>query len=169
MKHRDRFCGLPTIRGRSATNWPIRANQLIRGEIGHLAFWPSTVVEQVASLGDRETFHVRLSGLHGGELEVDRIIANVGFRPDRRIYAELQVADDPLTGAATDWLVRRDAAALLTGEPDFYVLGAKSAGRQPRFTIADGLTQIRQLFTIIGDRPELNLYASALSAPAGES
>jgi hypothetical protein len=39
-----------------------------------------------------------------------------------------------------------------------YILGAKSAGRSSSFTIADGLQQVRQLFTIIGDREQLDLY-----------
>jgi len=144
--------------------WPDReklfrsANQLIRGEVGHLAFWPSTAVEQVIGHGQGEPFQVRLTGRHAAELEVDRIIANVGFRPNSRIYEELQVADDPITAAPTNWLASQDAQSLITPEPDFYVLGAKSIGRDSRFAIADGLRQIRQLFTIIGDRPELDLY-----------
>jgi len=50
---------------------------------------------------------------------------------------------------------------LVTAEPDFYVLGAKSAGRDSRFLIADGIAQVRRLFTIIGDREGLDLYATA--------
>ena len=53
---------------------------------------------------------------------------------------------------------------LLNPEPDFYVLGAKSYGRDSRFLISVGLDQIRELFTIIGDRPDLNLYATASNA-----
>jgi thioredoxin reductase len=144
--------------------WPARdqlarsANQLIRGEIGHLSFWPGTAVESVVGHGAGEPFRVRLAGQHSEELEVDRIIANVGYRPNARIYAELQVSEDPLNGAPTRWLYDQQPQALVTPEPDFYVLGAKSAGRDARFTIADGLNQISQLFTIIGDRPDLDLY-----------
>jgi hypothetical protein len=50
--------------------------------------------------------------------------------------------------------------ALLNPEPDFYILGAKSYGRNSRFLIATGLKQIRDLFTIIGDREDLDLYTS---------
>jgi hypothetical protein len=49
---------------------------------------------------------------------------------------------------------------MLNPEPDFYILGAKSYGRDSRFLIADGLRQVRDLFTIIGDREDLDLYAS---------
>jgi thioredoxin reductase len=146
--------------------WPARdqlarsANQLIRGEIGHLSFWPGTAVESVVGHGAGEPFRVRLAGQHSEEIEVDRIIANVGYRPNAQIYSELQVEEDPMNGAPTRWLYDQQPQALVTPEPDFYVLGAKIAGRDARFTIADGLNQIRQLFTIIGDRPDLDLYSS---------
>ena len=146
-----------------------RANSLIAGETGHLTLLAGTFVEEVQWQGGVEQFHVRLGGRHAGTLEVDRMIANVGYRPDSRLYAELQVAEDPLDAAPTRWgkppgdgdaALLPEARSLLTAEPDFYVLGAKSVGRNSRFTIADGLEQIRLLFTIIGDRPGLNLYKS---------
>ncbi len=51
-------------------------------------------------------------------------------------------------------------AALLNPEPDFYILGAKSFGRDSRFMISNGLLQIRALFSILGDRADLDLYAT---------
>jgi hypothetical protein len=44
-------------------------------------------------------------------------------------------------------------------EPDFYILGAKSRQNGDGFTFAEGLVQIRDLFTILGDRTTLDLYA----------
>jgi hypothetical protein len=155
--------------------WPARdqlarnTNQLIRGEIGHLTFWPATFVESIASQGVGEPFHVRLAGRHACEIDVDRIIANVGHRPNAQLYAELQVAEDPISSAATRWFSDRQPQALVTPEPDFYVLGAKSAGREPGFTISDGLDQIRQLFTIIGDRPDLDLYSGQRPVASGQT
>ncbi len=178
------------IRRFSPEPWPLRdqlareANGLIRNEIGHLEFWPATAVEQVHWHGGDPQFRVRLAGRHVGELDVDRIVADVGHHPDHRLYAELQVAVDPASDAPTRWPADASllplplweragvraaggdsnassppAELLLTPEPDFYVLGAKSVGRDERFTIAAGLLQIQQLFTIIGDRADLNLYA----------
>ena len=49
---------------------------------------------------------------------------------------------------------------VLLREPNFYVLGAKSFGRRDNFLFADGLEQIRVLFSVIGDRAELDLYAN---------
>ena len=48
---------------------------------------------------------------------------------------------------------------LLRVEPDFYILGAKSRQNGDEFTFAEGLVQIRDLFTIVGDRTTLDLYA----------
>jgi len=53
-----------------------------------------------------------------------------------------------------------DPLGICTTEPNFYILGRKKFGRQSGCTFADGLTQIRDLFTIIGERETLDLYAS---------
>jgi hypothetical protein len=53
--------------------------------------------------------------------------------------------------------------SLLNPEPDFYILGAKSYGRNSSFLISIGLQQIRDLFTIIGDRADLDLYRNAVN------
>ncbi len=49
---------------------------------------------------------------------------------------------------------------LLTTQPNFYVLGAKSYGRDKRFSMPDGYHQIREVFGIIGGRRALDLYAT---------
>jgi hypothetical protein len=105
----------------------------------------------------------------------DEIIANVGFRPDRDLYRELQVhecyaSEGPMKLAAAlagtpsaDCLDQQACGpqTLRNPEPNFYVLGAKSYGRKSNFLLSVGLAQIREVFTIIGDRPTLDLYASA--------
>ena len=55
------------------------------------------------------------------------------------------------------------AQALLNPEPDFYVLGAKSYGRRGDFLLSHGHEQIVALFTVIGDREGLDLYASGFA------
>ena len=52
------------------------------------------------------------------------------------------------------------SASLVTTEPNFYVLGGKSYGRNPHFLLSIGHAQIRDLFTLIGDRENLDLYQS---------
>jgi len=168
LVRRELEAGAGPIRRIADDPWPgrdrlaERANQLVAGELGHLTLLSGTTVEEVLWQGGLEQFHVRLGGRQPALLEVDRIVANVGYRPDSRLYAELQVAEDPRDAAPTSWgKLPPEAGCLPTPEPDFYVLGAKSVGRDSRFTIAEGLTQVRLLFTILGDRPGLNLYKSA--------
>lgn len=81
---------------------------------------------------------------------------------------ELQIEFCPKTGAPrgmAEFLARgmvEDGSPpwrpLVTSEPDFYILGAKSYGRAAPFSFALGLAQIRDLFTLIHDRPDLNIY-----------
>lgn len=141
---------------------------------GPVVHWPETAIESIEPLA-AGGFRVVLSGRHAGEIEVDRIIANVGFRPDNRTYAELQVHECYASGGpmklavalaktpAADCLAQASAGpeALVNPEPDFYILGAKSFGRNSQFVLSKGHEQIRQLFSIIGDRADLDLYATA--------
>ncbi len=104
----------------------------------------------------------------------DRIIANVGYHPDRSLYEELQVDECPRTGglaglrsqsevpaSCIDRVSEQPAEHLKTSEPNFYILGAKSYGRDASFQMADGFHQIRDLFALIGGRATLDLYATA--------
>jgi len=50
---------------------------------------------------------------------------------------------------------------LLTAEPHYYVLGAKSFGCRDGFLLQDGYEQIRGLFAMIGGRADLDLYQRA--------
>jgi thioredoxin reductase len=146
------------------------ANRLAADGGNHITFCSGTTVDALTWHADLERCSVRLVGRHAGELEFDRVIANVGFRPDHRLSAELQVDTCYVTGG-----LRKLAAArarhgsdspsdgpetLLLPEPNFYILGAKSYGRDSRFLISTGLEQIRELFTIIADRADLNLYTT---------
>jgi len=141
---------------------------------GPITYWPLTVVEAVDQRG-QDGFVVELSGEHAGTLEVDHIIANVGFRPDNRLYEELQVhecyaSQGPMKLAAAlagsagkDCLDQKTcgASSLLNPEPNFYILGHKSFGRGPNFLFQLGLAQIREVFSILGDRETLDLYSGA--------
>jgi thioredoxin reductase len=147
-----------------------QANRLAADDANHVSHLGGTVVEAVFWHADLDRFSVQLVGKHAVEMEFDRVIANVGYRPDARMYGELQIDHCPVTDAPRT--VTADAtaptASLILREPDFYVLGAKSRGRDSRFLISDGFEQIRALFAILGDRAELDLYSTmtALAGPA---
>ncbi len=135
------------------------ANQLAGDESNHVTLLSGTTVEAISWHAGLSRFSLRLGGKHAGDAEFDRVIASVGYRPDSRIYEELQVAQCPVTGAPGG-MPTVEGASLVQHEPDFYVLGAKSHGRESSFLIREGLEQIRRLFAILGDRAELNLYAT---------
>ncbi|MCE9554874.1 MAG: FAD-dependent oxidoreductase [Planctomycetes bacterium] len=81
--------------------------------------------------------------------------------PDYRFISALRFercpqTDRPLPSAAE--MKAGAAAVLVLAEPNFYILGSKSRGREGGFEIVDGLRQIRDLFGLIGGRATLDLY-----------
>jgi hypothetical protein len=130
---------------------------------------PMTVVESIAPVrggngrgpepGGSLAVTLR-SGTGRTRVTVDRILANVGYAPDRSLYAELQVhecyatggpiklAAALLQGGAGDCLRQTAPAAdlLLNPEPGFYILGSKSYGRNSAFLIGAGFEQVPVLF-----------------------
>jgi hypothetical protein len=109
----------------------------------------------------------------------DELLGLVGYRGDWSLVSELQVhlcyategpmklASRLLSQPTADCLSLggQGPEALMTPEPHFYVLGAKSYGRNSQFLYAEGLRQIRDLFSVIGERADLDLYAGARSLP----
>jgi hypothetical protein len=173
-----------------------RANRLATAGSPGLVYWPQTVIESIVdgradgtaassseadsgSSGGTARFQVGVSGPQAGVHAFDRIVANVGYRPNLDLYRELQVhscyaTEGPiklaaalLQHASSDCLdpVASEVEALRNPEPNFYILGSKSYGRNSTFLLASGLEQIRQLFALIGDRANLNLYETARSLP----
>ena len=95
-------------------------------------------------------------------LRVDRVIANVGYRPDVELYRELQVhqcyaSEGPMklaaallsasAGGGGDCLAQTSQGvdALKSPEPHFYIIGAKSYGRGSAFLLKIGLAQIAEI------------------------
>jgi thioredoxin reductase len=154
------------------------ANALTNDPDSGVTYLPGNVVEAIEKTqsGEHSSFQVLLAGSHEGTHAFDRIIANVGFTPDRSLYEELQVHEcyatlGPMKLAAAlsgsdsgDCLDQKTCGpnTLLNPEPNFYILGAKSYGRKSGFLLSVGLEQIREVFTIIGDRETLDLYGSGV-------
>jgi thioredoxin reductase len=135
---------------------------LISEPEGRVEIWPQTLVESIHSRTESTGFRVTLSGKREGEFEFDSVIANVGFRPDSALHAELQVnqcwyTDRPL---CMDSENDSKPGGMRSPEPNFYILGAKRAGRDVAFLFSQGLQQIRRMYAIVGDRQSLDLYAS---------
>lgn len=138
--------------------------------VTHLSGFSVTAVEKT----DDDRLSVQLIGQDQQTIQVDRIIANVGFKPHMAMLSELQLhscyaTEGPmklaallLSSSATDCLrqPKTQAESLMTTEANFYILGSKSYGRNSQFLLSAGLTQIQELFTVIAGREELNLYSS---------
>jgi thioredoxin reductase len=152
-----------------------RANRLATRGDGNVEFHPQSVVEAVQYQGEGKGFTV--TARCGGKVrtwEVDRIIANVGYTPDNGLYRELQVHEcyascGPMRLAAAllkqaggDCLTigPQGPEALRNPEPNFFILGAKSYGRNTNFLMRNGFEQVREVFTLIADDPRLDLYAA---------
>lgn len=126
---------------------------------------PGTQVDALheAGFGYRVTM-----GGPGGErsLEVDRVLALVGYRPDSDVARELQVqtcwATEGTYPLAAALLARAgedadclqagrdlDASTLLHPEPGFFTLGMKSYGRNPDFLLEVGFKQVDDLMTLL--------------------
>lgn len=138
-----------------------RANRIaVEGHAG-VRHEHDTVVERVTAI-DRGRVRIESRGGDGGAIviEADCMLANVGYRPDRSLYAELQVhecyatmapmklAAALLAESAADCLDRKPSATdtLINPEPNFFILGAKSYGRDATFLMRTGIAQVAQVF-----------------------
>ena len=123
-----------------------KANSLATRCDGHLEFHPQTVLDEVICHGPDQGF--RVAGRSNGKpvsWEVERVIANVGYRADLRISDGLRV-NDPI-------------GLPETGEPNYFILGAKSYGRNSGFLLRDGFNQIRRVFATLTGNARLDHYA----------
>lgn len=159
-----------------------KANELAAQAGGILDVWPATYVETVERTDDDAPYEIEFSGRHAGHATFEMIIPAVAPRPDLMLWREMQLLVCPALEAplpmaeflrrqaaepARDVAARRQALAqaLLNPEPDFYVLGSKSWGRRgDEFLFAEAHEQIVALFTILGDRESLDLYATRFPA-----
>ncbi|HIK96216.1 MAG TPA: hypothetical protein EYG03_30095 [Planctomycetes bacterium] len=103
------------------------------------------------------------------QVVVDRIIANAGFRPNTEAFRELQIhrcyaTDGPmqlaahLLGETSGDCLQQSVGGpelLRNPEPNFYILGAASYGRDSRFLLQNGLKQIDVLFDHIATSDQI--------------
>jgi thioredoxin reductase len=150
----------------------VRANNLAtRGE-GNVEFHPQSSVEAVEWLGPDKGFKVtaRCAG-KARTWEVERVVGNVGYTPDTGLYRELQVHEcyaslGPMALAAS--LLKHTGGDCLSippqgpnvlrnPEPNFFILGAKSYGRNSNFLLRAGFEQVRDVFALITGKADLDL------------
>jgi len=137
-----------------------RARAMARGEDGAVTPIGGACIEGFEFNSATHRYRVTLT--IGGQPrveEVDRIIVNAGFGPDDSLYRELQVHEcyasrgpmklsAALLGTeATDCLTTPafGADVLANPEPDFFILGHKSYGRNPSFLLETGFRQVKEV------------------------
>jgi hypothetical protein len=149
----------------------MRANMLATRPEGNVEFHNQAVIESLEPIKEGVRVIGRLSSKKK-TWEVERVIANVGYMPDDTLFAELQVhqcyaSQGPMGLAAAllkqgggDCLsfVPQGVNVLKTTEPGFFILGAKSYGRNSHFLLRTGFEQVREVFTLIMGKSDLDLY-----------
>jgi hypothetical protein len=130
-----------------------RANDLACDPPAFLTVERRIGVEAFAPCGGRVV--ATLSGGH--EVIFDAVLGFTGYRPDLTFLSELALEVSPASEGAlgvaralagvTDCLAapRVGAADLESGEPGFYLVGAKSYGRLPTFLLRNGLEQLETI------------------------
>jgi len=128
------------------------------------------MVDEILSWSPQGPFRVAVDGTRNGgrrrrEIEVDEIIAHVGFEPDNSIYRQLQVQEcyatsGPIKLAASllggsgdcEDQASADLDLLTNPEPDFFIVGNKSYGTNSTFLIRQGVVQVRLIIDHLANR-----------------
>jgi len=115
-----------------------------------------------ALLDYQQSFKIKLKVWRNfEEFEIDEIIALTGYRPNldmlRELSAEFSGISEGISGLyraltnITDCLAKIDIKpqALQTGEPNFFVVGIKSYGRNSGFLLKSGVDQLEAVFSML--------------------
>jgi hypothetical protein len=167
---------------RRVVNDPLRERDLLAGKAnmlatrgeGHVEYYSQAVVSAVEQNKDGFEVTATVAGQEKS-WQVDRVIGNVGYEPDNRLYRELQIHEcyasmGPMALAAAlmkhaggDCLSipAQGANTLKNPEPNYYILGAKSYGRNSNFLLETGFAQVREVFTLVAGKANLDLYKAA--------
>ena len=141
------------------------AAELANGGSPAIEVKPGVAVESLRRKGGR--VEVSLRSADGLEtVTVDRILSLTGFVPDDRMYRQLQIHEcyafsAPMklsaallgsAGGGGDCLSQTSHGAdtLVNPEPNFYILGIKSYGRNTNFLMRVGWEQVGEVFGRIG-------------------
>jgi thioredoxin reductase len=165
---RPSFAARPDDPLRARGDLERRANQ-IAANAPWLQRHPGVVIEAVAA-DESGVIEVTLTGgAAPARVLVGRILSLAGYRPDTDLFRELQVhtcyaSEGPMAlaaalagaaaanpGAAGDCLSQttHGPETLRTTEPSFFVIGAKSYGRNPDFLLRLGYEQVRDIASLL--------------------
>ncbi len=151
------------------------ANDLAHAATGKpLRFLPGAFVDAMSAEGHRMRVTLRLGNQHIQDELFDEVIGLTGYSPDNSLYRELQIHEcyasrGPMKLAASllslgvgsgDCLAQPTPGpeTLKNPEPRFYILGAKSYGRNSAFLLRTGHAQVRGVYALLHEDPGLDLY-----------
>ncbi len=152
-----------------------QAHQLLAGESPAIHPISGVVVESVSRDGNRFAVGLRRTDGTVETVHVDKILSLTGSVGDHDLYRQLQIHEcyathGPMKLAAAllgssesssaDCLDQQSQGAetLLNPEPNFFILGAKSYGRNPSFLMRLGWQQVDEVFELL-DAPEAEAAA----------
>ncbi len=148
-----------------------------------IRFLAGTVVDALAAEGHQMRVRLRQlgkDGVEGAFIEelFDEVIGLTGYGPERTLYEMLQIHEcyasfGPMKLAATllgkggDCLAQPSPGleTLKNPEPGYFILGAKSYGRNSAFLLRLGHAQVRGAFALLQNQEELDLYKQAQNGP----
>ncbi|MCZ6775349.1 MAG: hypothetical protein O7D34_02695 [Ignavibacteria bacterium] len=143
------------------------ANEIASNAPENITIIRRSNVEAVKKLGKQYTVEIDQAGTKRN-VTVDHIMANVGYSPDNTIYRELQVhecyaskapyklAAALLGQASQDCLAQTSHGAdtLKNPEPNFFIIGSKSYGKNSNFLLRVGIDQVKEVYLLISnDQP----------------
>ncbi len=145
----------------------VRANAMAASPPTHCQWEAGVELIELAREREDEPFTVKLRQNGDVRPEVfDRVIANVGFEPDDSLYRQLQIHEcyasrGPMKMAAALLAAGGDGPVdclslggfgpdvLKNPEPNYFILGAKSYGKNSAFLLQTGYEQVQDVFGIL--------------------
>ena len=123
----------------------------------------NAVIEKVRGQVDpQEPMAIRLREEgEAADLEVDELLALVGYSPDNSILEGLHVPEAAYAKSAAE----PEAVLPHTADSTFFVLGAKSYGTSGNFLLPIGHRQIRDAYRLITKDASVDLYVQLGGSP----
>lgn len=140
-----------------------RAQDLARGASPSVRAVFGVVVDSLEPRRGRVAVTLRGVGGDSSSVTVDKVLSLTGFVGDFRLYRQLQVhecwatsgpiklAASLLSSASSDCLAlaSHGVDTLVNPEPNFFMLGAKSYGRNSTFLMKVGWQQVEEVFGLL--------------------
>ncbi len=165
---RPRFESIPDDPLPERARLTAKAQKLLESRVRWLEVLPGVVVSSITS--NNGELEVTLRYAHGGNgtVSVDRVLSLTGYVGDHHIYRQLQIHEcyatsGPMNLAAAllgsaggDCLTQESHGAdtLKNPEPNFFILGSKSYGRNSTFLMRVGWQQVDEVFGMLADSPK---------------